>query len=414
MDFVQDRFVQEIRTRTREIADNPRHPNDEDVLLATDDVIHGSRLRDGRHLIELFVEEVDLTADDAEIVLGWRDAFFGMFRLGARNLDVVTTTNLVDDLEYRLFATQDSPAVRAALSPGGYLVSRVVPVQDLWMVSGGQRVIPRRLKRLAFGMAAEFAQNEPSVFFRNPKNLEKARAMDRKQSERFVEMFGAQWIVGTPDEVERRWREFMTRDLPDRESASRLAATMVLPRQVRGAKTVGLIADPEEGIYFLVDFGVFLDALHDPESARKRKTRKVVLGYLEEDSVSPAIFDLIARHRPEQLNQMFAVALGRPGFEWNRDGKAVLAAHNPEFLAAPRFPSSLPMSDELLDGLRYVNAAGEARSSDSAELVDELVDEETLAALLDCAPPVQQPSRQEREKAKKKRKQARQARKRNR
>jgi hypothetical protein len=286
-------------------------------------------------------------------------------------------------------------------------------VRNLWVLSGGQRVIPRQQKRLAFGMAAEFAQGQPSLYFRNPKNLEKARALDRKQCVRFVEMFSAHWIVGAPDEVERRWREFITREQPNPEAVRRLAETPVLPRHVRRAKTAGLIADPEEGIYFLADFGVFLDALHDPRTAVKRATRKVVLGYLEEDSISPAVFDLVARTRPGPLNAMLAVALERPGFEWSRDRETLLAERNPEFLTAQRYPTSLPLSAELVDGLRYVQAV-ETEAEGAAELVGDLLEEDLLGALIDPRPQLPQQSRTARQKAKKKRKRARQARKRNR
>jgi hypothetical protein len=187
------------------------------------------------------------------------------------------------------------------------------------------------------------------------------------------------------------------------------ALTFRLPQPLQEASTVGMIQDPSEGMYFLEDFGIFLDALGDPSLAEMRDIREVLLGYMENPGVSPAIFGLAAKERPSQLNEMLAHLLDHPGFEWERDGQACLEKHNPEFVESPRLPSTLLMNDDLADGLRFMKELDRKSAvlASAAAKID---------ALEDCNFPVfddmptSQISRAARKKSKEKRKQARKAR----
>jgi hypothetical protein len=52
--------------------------------------------------------------------------------------------------------------------------------------------------------------------------------------------------------------------------------------------------------------------------------------------------------------------LDEPGFEWQRDGEALLRRSKPEAFRRPPLPSLLPMSEELADGLRFLRASAAA------------------------------------------------------
>lgn len=212
-------------------------------------------------------------------------------------------------------------------------------------------------------MAATLAMSHPGLFFRNPCHLERGRAQDREQHERFLEMFGAHWVVGTPQVIEKRWFELMIEGVPEEHRAKTegILRAQDLPQELKEAETVGMISDPDEGLSFFKDFGRFLSALHDPELVRTREVREVVFGYLEGEGCVPTIFSLLSRLRPVQLDAMLAVLLERPGFTWSTDGEALLRERNPAFFGTPRYPTKIPMGKELADGLRYLNAleAGE-------------------------------------------------------
>lgn len=405
----RDDVLEQIHAAPRGSADI----TDIEFRNAVEGVIDEKRLPDGETVIDRFVRETpDLSARDAEIVLGWRDSIIGVFRLEQSNGPVADAVNLVDGLEYRLVANNDTREIRRALSGRGFIISRIVSLLDAWMFSGGQTLLPASEKRAAYGLAAKMALKSPRLFFRNPGNLENALDSEKKKHHRFVRHFGAPWIMGAPEQIEHRWREFMLPDVED-SNAEKSNEMFCLPPSLQKAETVGMVHDPREGFYFLRDFGVFMDALRFPEKARERKAREVLLGYLEEPGVSPAIFSLAAVERPDQLNALLATLLDRPGFDWARDGEECLREHNPGFLDQPRFPSTLSLNDNMVDGLRFVNERA-ARDPDYSvqEGKTDLFGDDDLSHPTDTLP--RRPSRAARNKARAKRKLARKARKRNR
>jgi hypothetical protein len=356
VEFTCNRFGDDISSR----FGSDRAPE-----MVIDDFIHTTRLTDGRHLLELFVDENDdLSSDEAALVMGWQDCFLGVFRVEKAGRHLHEATNLVDDLPYMLLATGTDPKLRSLLRAGAFIASRVVPVKDWWMLSGVQQTLGADHSLMAHGMAAHLAMNSPRLFFRNPRNLERAREQERGRHERFIKQFGDAWLIGAPVEIEEQWRQFMTPTAPQGKERDSSFEIEPLPPEIREAETVGMISPPEEGIIFLRDFDVFLAALENPKLARSGKTREVLLGYLEEGSCSPSIFPLAAQLRQEQLDAMMSELLEMQEFSWLRDGEALLRARNPEYLDTHQYPSTLPMNQALANGLQYLNLLKQAGDGD--------------------------------------------------
>jgi len=209
------------------------------------------------------------------------------------------------------------------------------------------------------------AERSPKMFFRNPRNLERAWEAEREQHRRFREMFGAPWVVGTPEVIEEKWRDFMRAKLAP-EAASRVSEMCRLSPDVRSHRTVGMIHYAKEGLLFLEEFGGFLDALQDPSRLAPGNNAHIVMGYLESPGVSPVVFDLAFEERPEQLNRMLAVLLDRPGFDWGVDREACLRRHNPDFLDEPRLPGTLPLDHKLIEGLQHLHEQRRGRTGGPA------------------------------------------------
>lgn len=343
LEFPADRLVGEFGTMF-----------DHDMIHAIDAAIHETRFADGDHILERFVADHDeLSDEDVNLLLSWRDWLVGVFRVTSRYGTVVDSINLVDDLEYRLVATSDSLETRRAFRRGGFIVSRIVPVENSWMISGDQRVLAKDEEILAYGLAAELAQESPRLFFRNPAKLAAAREHLQDEYERFLEEFGAPWVMGTWDVIQDRWRKFTFANASE-ELKSRREGGIRLPAELRDTETVGMVFDPDGGVFFLEDFGLFLAALNDPASVRKPKIHSIVNGYLTGQGVSPIIFELVWRHQPAKLNALLGRLLGRPDFDWARMGESCLREYNPSFLDEPRYPGLLPLNSKQVEGLRYM------------------------------------------------------------
>ena len=397
LEFQADRLVDEFSTLT-----------DHDMTLAVDAAIYETRFSDGDHILDRFVaEHDDLCDEDVNLLLSWRDWLVGVFRVTSSDGPVVDSINLIDDLEYRLVATNNSPETRRALKRSGFIISRIVPVGYGWMISGEQRLLARNEEMLAYGLAAELAQKSPRLFFRNPANLALAREHVRDEYERFLEEFGAPWIMGTWDVIQDRWRKF-TFAKAHEEFKSRGEQELRLPAELRDAETVGMIFDPDGGMFFLADFGLFLAALNDPARVKEPTIHSTVNGYLTDPGVSPVIFELVWRRHSAKLNTLLGCLLGQPDFDWARMGEGCLRKHNPLFLDEPRYPGLLPLNSQQVEGLRYMQ---------EQQVLRETAEMSAMASHLDAADLTGKGTKTTNEsprKTKRKRKMVQKARKRNR
>ncbi len=374
VNFAVSKFRNEILKRLRQTSKSSGRPDMSDLMTATDEFLYSYRLSDGRHLLEYFVEaNSDLSDEDAELVLGWKRSIYSVFQLGEVEGRFVDATNLVNDLPYRLFATINTENIRQVMSSRSYLLSRAAPVGDLWMLSGGQQVYPKEARLLALGLAGRLARIDPNQFFLNPLNRERGRERDRIEHERFVEQFGGAWFVGDSYVVEEKWLDFLVQKAENEEAAEAIRGEVTMHPDFRDAETVGLISDPEQGFLFLREFGRFLSALHDPKLVRTRPVQDLLMGYLRsEDSVTPAIFSIMAKHRPKQLDAIMAELLQRPSFSWAIDGEELLRQVNPGFSEAPQNPTMILLNEDLVEGLRYIESRGtknESGGDDPIQLV---------------------------------------------
>jgi hypothetical protein len=375
--FVQANYTQEIRTNPA--IGTKTTFSQGDITRATESVLYEYRHKNGDTVIDRFVQQSSqLSPQQKEIVDGWKTSFWGVFKLHDSSGQGVDAVNLVDDLKYRLVSNTNTLEVRRMLRGKGFVMSRIVPLFDAWMFSGTQQTMSASENRMAYGFAAQLAQSYPHLFFRNPINLERSIEREKQNYLHFVERFGAPWIVGKAGEIEKQSKEFMFPD--DSEMIPADVDEMVaLPKVLHRAKTVGMICDPKEGMYFLEEFGEFLDALHNPANAKRRKTRNLLLGYLEGTGVSPAVFSFVAEERPEASNRMMAELLSHPGFTWEKDGEACLRRYNPEFVEHPRYPGTILLNDKLMDGLKYLqNESSEQRCSSFTADEEESMDDEFL------------------------------------
>lgn len=120
------------------------------------------RLPDGDTVVERFVaEHPELTQEGRALLLGWRDVVEGIFEVGRPDGEALAIVNLIDELTYRVRSNM-GPGVFARLRPGSFLITRLVPVGDEWLMSGGAGTLPASARAAALRAAAEAAEREPT------------------------------------------------------------------------------------------------------------------------------------------------------------------------------------------------------------------------------------------------------------
>ena len=300
------------------------------------------RMSDGRTVVERFVRaRGDLPRAERDMLLRWRDVVEGIFEVERIDGDVLVAVNLIDDLTYRI-RTNMRPALFERTPPGHFLIARVVPILDDWLLSGSLATFPAEDADRLCGVAAKTALEHPHLVFRNPRRLELAWQQQRDDRARFIEFFGSDLIVFPGAEWATRMSEYW-----QHISGGAATSPQINGDRLSWAQTVGMIYDEVEGLTYLAEFGLFQRAFENPALITQRRYREVLQTYLDDDSVSPLPFRRLAQADPDRASQVFARLLGKPSFTWADDGEKLLRSVKATYFTQPATPRVTPLSDRL-------------------------------------------------------------------
>ncbi len=334
-------------------------PHEEEMVDVIDRFLLQHRLPDGRTVLQRFISaRGDLPRAERDMLRGWTEVVEGMFELETRQRDGVVATNVIDELRYEIRSTMGA-AVFDAIPDGGILVARLVPLDDLWLVSGSMAVFPPEAGENLCAAAAKYAMSHPEACFRNPAKLALARQIQHEGRERFVRHFGADLVVVPGPRCLEVLNDFYTRDAAargtetaDPDSPAPCWQPIADDGGLGAAETVGMIYDEVEGLSLFAEFGLVQDVFRDPDLLADRQVRQFVLSYLRDDSVSPLPFRRLAAQDPERASLVFARLLNRRGFNWDRDGERLLRTAKPAYADAEPLPRLAPLGERLAAHLR--------------------------------------------------------------
>jgi hypothetical protein len=139
-------FAQSSRFRrallTARMATFGDRPPDDEAAVGNflDEFLLQYRLPDGRTVVDHFVDShPKLPEAERAMLLGWKDVVEGVFRVERREGDALVVLNLIDELTYRVYSNM-GPGVFSRMPEGSFLVTRIVPVEDVWVLSGFSRI----------------------------------------------------------------------------------------------------------------------------------------------------------------------------------------------------------------------------------------------------------------------------------
>ncbi|MGH8933029.1 MAG: hypothetical protein ACRDZO_20990 [Egibacteraceae bacterium] len=324
---------------------------DEDELIGKiDSFVLRHRLADGRTVIDHFVAaRRDLSEQDREMLLSWRDPVDGMFEVQRRDGDALVLHNLIDELTYRTHSNVGT-AVFARMPRRSFMLTRVVPVGEDWLLSGCQSLLPASARAQVAKVVADLCLSRPALVFRNPEKLERGWELQRQERARFVEFFGADLVV-LPAEQMREQLLAYSQDGTRRAAGGEqpLCLEWPLPGGLGVPETIGAIYDEVEGLGFFADFGLVAEAFANPERATRQPYRRTIQGYLRDGSVSPLPFRRLADQDPGNASRVFQLLLKRPSFTWAADGEALLRRRKAAFFDKPSLPSIIPIGGIALE-----------------------------------------------------------------
>jgi hypothetical protein len=333
----RDAVEQELRDGLPpDVAGNPAL-----MTRIIDDFIFGYRFSDGSTVIDSFLQQRHgLSAADREVLLAWRHPVEGVFEVQRKERDSVVLLSLLDDLEYRTYCNLGR-AYFAPLGTGWFLECRLVPVGDVWVISGAASVErPERGGEMARRARAEL-EADSAIAFRNPVLAEVGWARQRELRTRFIEFFGTDEVLLTASEAAERIKECFgsTQDVGFR-----------LPCAADQDSTVGLIFDERDGLMCCANFGVLRDLFADPSLAADPAHAEALASYLGSDPITPTPLERLAGAHPEHADQVFRTVLEWPDFCWEEHGEGLLRERKPWYYAVTEpQPSALVLSARLAE-----------------------------------------------------------------
>lgn len=340
-----------------------RHRRDEGAIVnVLDHFILQQRLADGQTVVEHFVAaHPALSEAERALLLGWQDVVEGIFAAQRRAGAALIVVNLIDDLTYQVHSNM-GPRTFRQTPVGSFLIGRLVPIGDEWLISGNVSVLPAADRAEVYRLAAEIAQQHPALVFCNPQKLAQAWDLQREERASFIAFFGSDLIVIPGHELAARlrayghFRLYEVRDAAGQSAADRAQQTygvvppvpeVDLPDELYAAETVGLLYDEVDGLNFLTDFGLVAEAFAQPERTAKRRYRQTVRAYLEDPSISPRLVRRLAEQDPQRASQVVQRVLKLPHFSWEQEGEALLHRYKASYFAHPVLPSITPVSETL-------------------------------------------------------------------
>ena len=327
-----------------------------EFIAALDYFLLQHELRSGKTVVERFVaSRPDLPEHERELLLGWRDVVEGIFEVRGRDGDALVLENLVDELTYRVYSNM-GPGVFRPLESGGFVIGRLVPVGPQWLISGNFACYPKSDRAAIHRTACEMAMRHPKWAFRNPDKLARARQQQSAEHDRFVQFFGADFVVIPGAQLTERMRSFYTFCCD--QIVAELAASGKRPKHpsfngpdypahLVASDSVAVTHDEVDGLGLYAEFGMIEEAFADPSLLRHPDYRRRVRDCLDDPTISPVLFERMAARDPERTNQVFRKLLGRKHFDWSIGGEKLMRQRKPDYFDQPRLPCIVPLSDKL-------------------------------------------------------------------
>lgn len=324
------------------------HAIREDVMAnGIDWLIHCFRFDKGDSLIDRFIKKHSaLSEPEIQILERWKDSFEGIFEVRALEADAASLFNLIDEKEYTAASITGLETLER-LKTGNLIMSRLIPLDDIYLFSGNMYLLPPGDKKTLQEMANKVVQSNLSAKY------EKAWEMQKKYRDSFISFFGDELIILPGQKLNEAFDNFnhyhmekTLSGLPEeiKSKYEALAPKMQFPEALTQNDNIGLIFDEREGLNFYPGLQSFMAPFKDPQLLENEDYREVIEGYLESESISTLPFRKMVERHPESSRQVFAALFDKPDWDNDKDFEELMAKHKEAFIKKIWTPTTLPFN----------------------------------------------------------------------
>lgn len=352
----QPRFSKQVNTALRRVTDRRHGLDERSAMAAIDQLVLETKLHDGTTIVQRFAEQHRPPFDDEQktILLGWRDVVESLFEVREHLAGGgVLLHNLLDDLLYPTWATNGPDAV-APMTPGSFVATRIVPAHaayDMWLFSGPQSLFGPDAGPIMAQSAMQTGLAGPRAMRRNTALVAQAWEMQAAERATFLQVAGADFVVGTPKEMRelllafRQERQRLIMEAHPAAEADGIAAApspedlVSFPDEILEAESLAIVYDEVEGLSYFAEFAAVAKPFTVPADQLTRTVLARLKDFLNDETVPPYLIRRLAAQYPGTVDQVFAALLGKPEFSWARDGEPLLARKKPDSIDREPMPS---------------------------------------------------------------------------
>ena len=367
-----DRFHAEFKRAVRERFEGDVIVGDEEELINFMDWFALERpTRSGKTPLELFVEKERKEGTPEEIcqrLLRWGNVTEGLFEV--RKLidqDTVLTYEHLRQREYVIKSNKPGFLAKR-VSPGYYMIARIVPWYDHYYFSGSSAMFPPEAEKQLAEMIEDMRGKYPELAREemDEEMIQKALDAQEEMCRAFVEFFGDDEVVfPTGREMAKGMEAFCRYHLFEhvQESTGKTLAQQAreagvepklpeqgYPPELMKAEEIGVLVDQKEGFVLLPEYGTFRRIFTEEDFQSIPGYRQLIYGYLEADTIPPLPFQRMVERHPEQAQRVFRAVLTRRRFSLERDFPWLMRRYKRKWLSRKPKPWVTVQTGNLQEG----------------------------------------------------------------
>jgi len=334
------------------------HMDPHDPLMPTErdiTIFH----EDGGYHLEVYIAATRPKQREREILELWaaEPPFMGVFEVRENRGIMLGVYNFVDELEYAVSAAKYQMIPR--MRPGMCVLSQLAPTPyGYWVWSGGQTLYEPGEEEYAWEVAASLVHAQPSLRFRNPELLRRAREDMLAEHERWVEHFGSSYVrLPSSSELSATFEGFHRALLEEGEQP--VSSSLDFGELDMGDVPICVVHHPRSGLMLGPAFVAALELVRDPGLADDSdKQAELDWLFFAQDEVPFGMMQLAEEH-PEEFNAALRLVLEDPDFDWARDGELLMREHYPSF-DADDYPKLATLDGELVEAYERSRRRGDS------------------------------------------------------
>jgi len=313
--YLRDEFETYLLDKKRDHSDK-KYSKDE-YFQDMDNFLLFGRTEYDKPILKTIEENLQLSKEEKSTLEEWqKEGFRSVFDVLEITKDYLHLLDLVSETKLTVYTNNDEfpPEFFPAVQKKKFLLTNILPVHDIWFLSGGQIFIGKEHEETIF---REFIQKQPpeDCFRNNPKKLQNAFELQKEYYDCFISTFGADEVIINGREVAkiedtffRAW--YKKHDLPYN------SIEINLESEILESDEVGVVIDEREGTHYFEEYGRFRKIFsEDGEITEDQK--EIFNGYLINDEIPAFVFKRMKERYPKKFSEVIKKIVPHSKFKFD-------------------------------------------------------------------------------------------------